>query len=93
MDAFRLRMSIILFSGLLLEMLAVELAFSMGVAAMQRVYGAILVADGLAAGAVIIYLWFRRDQARQTRGVLIVQAAFLLIVAITAAQGLHQALR
>lgn len=56
MDAFRLRMSIILFSCLILEMVAVELAIYAGVAAVQRVYAAILVADGLAAGAVIIYL-------------------------------------
>jgi hypothetical protein len=82
MDAFRLRMSIILFFGIFLETVAAELALFMGAAAVQRVYGAILVADGLTAGAVIIYLWFRRDQSRQTRGVLITQAVFLLIVSI-----------
>ncbi|MGH2505341.1 MAG: hypothetical protein ACRDID_22755 [Ktedonobacterales bacterium] len=93
MDAFRLRMSLIMFTALVLETMAVELAISMGSAATQRIYGAILVADGLAAGAVIIYLWFRRDQSRQTRGILIVQAVFLLIVSIAIAQGMHQALR
>lgn len=92
MDAFRLRMSIILFSVLALEMVAVELAIYAGVAVVQRVYGAILVANGLAAGAVIVYLWFRRDQTRQTRNVLIVQAAFLLFIAFATAQGLRQAL-
>jgi hypothetical protein len=80
-------------TALVLETIAVELAISMGVAAMQRMYGAILVADGLAAGAIIIYLWIRRDQSRQTRAVLIVQAVFLLFITIATAQGLHQALR